>query len=829
MKKVKKIEEIQPIASVDKRGLLVTKNADIGVAFEITFPEIFCCSQHQYETSFSTLLQAVKNLGEGFLVHKQDFFIEEKYEPNLEYNFSNDYIITQNELNFKDRPFIRHKAFIYVLLPSSNPLKRDSLASAIFRRHLVPKELFDENVIADFWQKIKSFQSTVNQSKLLTIQLLKPDEFLGTKSKAGLLNHYFSLAFDDCNLYDLSSEDGVFRIGNKNCYTFVINDLEQYPHELPPIVSFRDYSTDRTKMPASYGLAFGLNLQCNHVYNQLFYIPRQSELKTKLMNDSKKAFSFSRWSRDNTYSVEQKTLLVDALTSGESMAVYAHFNIQVFHESKTVAEQYKNEVSSAIQNTGFIAKMATGYAEALYWSCIPGNAVEIGKDNLATCLVDNALALWNLETNYKQSVYQNGGMLLTDRFGIPRLVDLFFEPLKKKLIFNRNFTVIGPSGSGKSFTMNNLFYYLLMGGTHITIIDIGHSYKRLCEILNGKYLTHSIENPIQLNPFYREQIGATDDKLEQEFKQVLVDLLAVLYKNSGDVIQKSEEVTLLSMVTEYYKFLSKNKAIFPCFDSFYEFVKTDYLTAFIALGGRNGKEFDLEQFLFVLKPFYKDGEYDYLLNAKDIVDYSQEPFVVYELDAIKDDPILLPVITLVITNTYVTKLMGVTGRLKMLVIEEAWRAVSNQFFANFLLWAFKTVRKHFGSLGVVTQEIEDLKKSEIIKDAIIQNTDIKLLLDLRNYKNEQELVLQMFKLSEEHLPQLFSINKRLPIQRGNFNEIAIKLGPELKVYGVEVSPQAYALFTTEPTEVEKIKAIASEKSISQKDAAILWAEQNLTD
>lgn len=828
MAKVRTVEEIQPIATINDKGIIFTKNADLAVAFEITFPEIFCVSEHNYQLCFDALLQGVKNLGEGYLVHKQDFFIEDKYEPDLSYNTSNDFIISKNELQFKDRSFINHKAFIYVILPSSNPLKRDSLSSAIFRRHLVQKGIFDTETITLFWQKVKSFQSALNQSKILTTKQLKREDFAGNKKTEGLLNYYFSLAFDDKNLYDLSSNDGVFMVGNKQSYTFVINDLEQYPHELPSVVSYRDYSTDRTKMPASYGLAFGLNLQFNHVYNQILYIPKQNDLKTKMMADAKKAFSFSRWSRDNTFSVEQKTLMVDTLTTGASMAVYAHFNIQIFHKSKQMLEQYKNEVSSAIQNTGFITKMATTHAEQLYWSCIPGNAVELGKDNFATCLLDNALALWNVETNYRKSQWQNGGMLLTDRFGTPRIVDLFFEPLKRKQIFNRNFTVIGPSGSGKSFTMNNMIYYLLMNGSHITIIDIGHSYKRLTEILGGKYLTHSTENPIRLNPFYME-FNPLDDrvKLEQEFKQVIVDLLSVLYKNSGDAITKSEEVTLLAMVTEYYKFLQKQPTIYPCFDTFYEYIRDNFKQIFEELGGRNGKEFDLEQFLYVLQPFYADGEYGYLLNSKENVDFSQEPFVVYELDNIKDDPILLPVITLVITNTYVTKLMGVKGTLKMLVIEEAWRAVSNHFFANFLLWAFKTVRKHFGALGVVTQEIEDLKKSEIIKDAIIQNTDIKILLDLRNYKNEQDFVLQMFKLSDEHLPQIFSINKRLPIQRGNFNELAIKLGSELKVYGVEVSPYAYALYTTEPTEVDKIKAIAEERNISQKDAAILWAEQTL--
>jgi hypothetical protein len=203
MAKVKSIEEIQPIASVDSKGIIYTKNADLVVAFELNFPEIFCIAEHQYQLCFETLLQAVKNLGEGYLIHKQYFFIEDKYEPDLSYNTQNDFILTQNELKFKDRPFNNHKAYLYVILPSSNPLKRDSLASAIFRRHLVPKQMTDTDTINEFWQKVKSFQSALNQSKILTIKQLKREDFAGSKKTEGLLNYYFSLAFDDKNLYDL--------------------------------------------------------------------------------------------------------------------------------------------------------------------------------------------------------------------------------------------------------------------------------------------------------------------------------------------------------------------------------------------------------------------------------------------------------------------------------------------------------------------------------------------------------------------------------------------------------------------------------------------------
>ena len=549
-----------------------------------------------------------------------------------------------------------------------------------------------------------------------------------------------------------------------------------------------------------------------------------------MQGEIKRHFAFSAYSSDNAFSVRQKTDFLDTLKGEATLAVLVHYNIQTFNNSSEQLEEQKDIVSAAIQSTGFISKVATTYGEQLYWSCIPGNTAELGNDMLATVFLDNAVALWNLETDYKQSPYQNSGILMTDRFGSPRLVDIFHQPMKDNLISNRNFVVVGPSGSGKSFTMNNMLYYLLSSRAHVTIVDIGHSYKRMGEIMGARYITHSETEPIRLNPFYFkvDEYGFDRGKvseLKEEFKQVITQILFILYKKDGDTISKAEEVTIFNMVTEYYNYLDRRRNIRPCFNSFYDYAKDVYPDHFEKTGGRNGVEFDLDAFYYVLRPFYKGGQYDYLLNAEDDIDYSEEPFVIYELDNIKDHPILLPVVTLMITNTYVTKLFGLRGVLKILVIEEAWRAVSSDFFATFLLWAFKTARKHFGAIGVVTQEIEDLLKSPIIKDAIVQNTDIKILMDLSRYLQQAEDVLKLFKINQANLPQIFSINKSMVgNDRGQFRELALILGNTCKVYGVEVSKYGAALFTTEPTEVDEIKRLAAEKEISQMDAALEWAE-----
>lgn len=837
MSKVKKIEDIFPILSIDSNGLIVTKNADLAIVFEVDYPEIFLLTDQKYYNCFDKLMQGVKNLGEGFLLHKQDFFIEDFYTPDDSYNESNDFVIKQNELNFKDRPFTNHKAFIYLIYPSSNPLKRDSMASAIFRKQLTPKHITQDKTIKMFNEKVKTFQQTINQSKTIKLNVLDRDRITGTKEVCGLLNYYFSLSFKDNNLYDISIENNYFNVGGKFTSTFVINDLEQFPEEINPVLRYDDYSTETTTINVSTGLKFGLNLPFNHIYNQILYVPKQTDETTKLSAEINRHKSFSSVSQHNEYSEKNKKEFINALKS--TLAVKAHFNIQVFHKSQETLDEYNDTVSATIQNAGFISKRATTYAEQLYWSCIPANSVELGIDNFATMLLDNAISLWNLESNYKESPFQKNGILLTDRFGNPRIVDLFFKPLQEKKIFNRNFTVVGPSGSGKSFSMNNMIFYLLKGGAHITIVDIGHSYKRLGQLLGAKYVEHSENNPISLNPFYIELSTLKDDNAEVilDFKKTIAQIILILFKDNSDSVAKTESVTIDTMVNRYYKFIYENNSTYkkgtpeyvrPCFNSFFDFAKNIFPKIFEDEGGRDKEEFDLTKFLYVLKPFYKGGEYDYLLNGKEDEDLSKHPFVIYELDNIKDHPILLPVVTLMITNTYVSKLFGVKGALKMLIIEEAWRAVSSDFFANFLLWAFKTARKHLGSIGVVTQEIDDLLKSNIIKDAIVQNTDIKLIFDLKKYVNEIDTVLSLFKIRANSIPQIFSINRgSLNPNRRKFNEVAVLLGEECKVYGIEVSKFGYSLFTTEGTETETIKTIAADNNMSLLEASMEYASKHL--
>lgn len=344
---------------------------------------------------------------------------------------------------------------------------------------------------------------------------------------------------------------------------------------------------------------------------------------------------------------------------------------------------------------------------------------------------EQAACFLNQETGYRTSLSPMG-IRLGDRLtGKPVHVDISDEPIKIGICTNRNKFILGPSGSGKSFFTNHMVRSYYEQGTHIVLVDVGHSYKGLCDMVNGYYFTYSEDNPIRFNPFF---IGE-GDSLDTEKKESIKTLLLALWKKDDEEFKRSEYVALSNAIGSYYALLETNSSLFPCFDTFYEFLRDHYVD--VLKGDRvKEKDFDIDNFLYVLRPYYAGGEFDYLLNATENLNLLQERFIVFELDQIKDHPILFPVVTIIIMEVFINKMRKMKGIRKMILIEEAWKALMKEGFAEYIRYLFKTVRKFFGEAIVVTQEVEDIISSPVVKQAIINNSDCKILLDQSKYQNK---------------------------------------------------------------------------------------------
>lgn len=410
---------------------------------------------------------------------------------------------------------------------------------------------------------------------------------------------------------------------------------------------------------------------------------------------------------------------------------------------------------------------------------------------------------------------------MADRIsGKPLHIDISDLPMRKGVTTNRNKFVLGPSGSGKSFFMNHLVRQYYEQGTHVVLVDTGNSYQGLCEMINRKtggkdgiYYTYTDESPISFNPFFTE-----DKVFDIEKRESIKTLLLTLWKKDNEPATRAEEVALSNAVSLYIGKLKEESDIVPCFNTFYEFVGTEYRKVLEEKKVRE-KDFDIDGFLNVLEPYYKGGEYDYLLNSDKELDLLHKRFIVFEIDSIKDHPILFPVTTIIIMELFINKMRRLKGIRKMIVIEEAWKAIASANMASYIKYLYKTVRKFFGEAVVVTQEVEDIISSAIVKDSIINNSDCKILLDQRKFMNKFEQIQSLLGLTEKEKSQILSINQSNDPSR-LYKEVWIGLGgTQSAVYATEVSTQEYLAYTTEESEKLEVRALA-EKLGGDMEAAI---------
>ncbi|GAA3772925.1 hypothetical protein GCM10022423_29160 [Flavobacterium ginsengiterrae] len=487
----------------------------------------------------------------------------------------------------------------------------------------------------------------------------------------------------------------------------------------------------------------------------------------------------------------------------QRLPVKAHFNVLAWTSEKEELKDIKNKVSSALAQMDAAAKQETVGAPQIYWAGIPGNAADFPMNDAFDTFTEQAVCFLNMETGYRSSL-SPCGIRLGDRLtGKPVHVDISDEPVKMGICTNRNKFVLGPSGSGKSFFTNHMVRSYYEQGTHIVLVDVGHSYKGLCDMVNGYYFTYDEKNPIRFNPFY---IGE-GDSLDTEKKESIKTLLLALWKKDDETFNRSEYVALSNALQLYFEKLDKDESIFPCFNTFYEFLKQEFVTV---LQGDNvkDKDFDVNNFLYVLRPYYSGGEFDYLLNATENLDLLKERFIVFELDNIKDHPILFPVVTIIIMEVFISKMRKLKGIRKMILIEEAWKAIAKEGMSEYIKYLFKTVRKFFGEAIVVTQEVEDIISSPVVKQAIINNSDCKILLDQSKYQNKFDQIQELLGLTDKEKALVLSVNKANDPSK-KYKEVFISLGGMLsKVYRTEVSLEEYLAYTTEQSEKVKMNAYA---------------------
>ena len=607
------------------------------------------------------------------ILHKQDIFITEKYEPDIRRDELS-FLSRSFERHFNERPYLHHTCYLFLTKTTKERSRQQSNWNTLCRGFLVPKEIRDKETVERFMEAVGQFESIVNDSGLVRLERLTTEEITGTENEPGIIERYLTLSADGTTmLQDMQLNPDEMRIGDKRLCLHTLSDLDDLPGKVRTDGRYERLSTDRSDCRLSYAAPVGVMLPCDHIYNQWIFIDDSNENLSRFEKMAKNMQSLSRYSRSNQINKEWLDEYLNEAHTNGLQSVRCHCNIIAWAENGDELRRVKNDVGSALALMECTPHHNTTDLPALYWAGIPGNEADFPAEETFYTFTGQALCFFTAETCYRNSLSPFGIRMVDRLTGKPVFLDISDLPMKKGVVTNRNKFILGPSGSGKSFFTNHLVRQYWEQGTHILLVDTGNSYKGLCDLIHQKtrgddgiYFTYKENDPISFNPFFTE-----DYQYDIEKRDSIKTLILTLWKRENEPPRRSEEVALSNAVSLYIEKIKKNRKIKPNFNSFYDFVRKDYRKILADKNVRE-KDFDVDGFLNVLEPYYKNGEYGYLLNSDKELDLLNKRFIVFELDVVKDNPILFPVVTIIIMETFINKMRRLQGIRKMILIEEAW-------------------------------------------------------------------------------------------------------------------------------------------------------------
>ncbi|MCD7969109.1 MAG: TraG family conjugative transposon ATPase [Alistipes sp.] len=810
-----------PLLAVEN-GCIVSKQGEITVAFKVDLAEIFTKDHDDFEALHAVWCKAIRLLPHYTIVAKQDWFTADNYEPNLKGDAN--YLTRSFELNFSERPFLSHECYLFVTKTTKERSRGKSINNSLCHSYILHKSLPDQDIIDAFMDAVGQFESILNDSGHLKLHRLNENDIIGEPG-TGIIDKYFSLSGKtNRTLKDVRIDPGSMRVGDNILSLHTLTDVDDLPEVVYTDSRFEKLSTDRSDCRLSFASPVGLLLSCNHIYNQVIFIDDHEQTLKMFEKRARNMNSLSNYSRANSVNREWIDLYLDEAHTSNKLSVRSYFGVLAWSDDPVKLKKIKNDVGSQLAAMGCTPRHNTVDLPTHFWAGIPGNAGDYPYEDSFYTFLEQGACFFTGETNYRSSPSPFGIKMVDRITGIPLHLDISDLPMKMGLTTNRNKVIFGPSGSGKSFFTNHLSRQYYDQGSHILIVDRGNSYRGLCDFINrrtkgkdGIYMTYTEENPISFNPFYSDQRIYSINK-----RETIVALLMTLWKREDEPPTRAEEVNLANAVNMYLNYLQNDRSVHPCFNTFYEFLSNDFRIVLKRKKVRQ-KDFDIETLINVLEPYYKGGQYDYLLNNMSETDLINKRFIVFELDEIGEHSILLPVVTLVIMETFIEKLHTLKGVRKMILIEECWKAITSAGMSEFIRYLYKTVRKHFGEAVIVTQEVDDIVDSPIVKETIINNADCKILLDQRKYMNKFDAIQSLLGITDKQKSQIMSINQANDPNR-IYKEVWIGLGgTHSAVYATEVSPQEYCMYTTEQNEKMEVQ-----NAIEKHDGDIERALREIT-
>lgn len=837
-KRAKIFKEIYfSVEDIDSVGVLYTKTGEFSAILAMQNPvQKYCADINEYGSFSNLMTSLMATLGEGYAIHKQDILTRKNFhscdEGNKEF-LSRSYFKYFEGREYKD-------CTTYITITQEN--KKSRLFS------------YDGKKWKDFLVKVGKVRDQLRDRGINS-------KFLTAKEAKFFVDQYLSQDYtsEHVSLNNFKVGEEQIGVGERKFKIYSLVDVDSVV--LPTLIRpYTNIEVNNICMPVDLlALIDNVPEAKSVVFNQVIFLPSQKQEMSKLAKKKNRHSSLPNPS--NQIAVDDITRVEELVARESKQLVHCHFNLVVTVDKDVDIQKCTNYLENAFGRIGIqISQRAYNQLE-LFVGSFPGNCYSMNKDYDRFLTLGDAAGCLMYKEKLPKSEDTPLKVYYTDRQGVPVAIDISGKEGKKKLTDNSNFFCLGPSGSGKSFHMNSVVRQLWEQNTDVVMVDTGNSYEGLCEYVGGKYISYTEEHPITMNPFKIQR-----QELNVEKMDFLKNLVMLIWKGNAAVPSKIEELLIEQVIKEYYeayfmgfkgysktqiealhkKFLietategkptdtnedveeriwskikdmeDRRKALVVdelSFNSFFEYstARLPYICSENRITG-----IDMSSYNFSMSEFYRGGTYERTLNENIDSSLFDETFIVFEIDTIKDNKTLFPLVTLIIMDVFIQK-MRIKKNRKVLVIEEAWKAVASPMMAEYIKYLYKTARKFWAMVGVVTQELQDIIGSPIVKEAIINNSDITILLDQGKFKERFDDIKAVLGLTDVECSKIFTIN-RLENKEGRsfFREVFIRRGLVSDVYGVEEPRECYMTYTTERAEKEALKLYKEELRCSHQKA-----------
>ena len=826
----KELIDVCPIKQIED-GKMINGTKDISVGFDVILPEIFTLSDsdaEQMEEGFQSIL---RSLPAGSILHKQDYIYSKVYQND---ETIENFIHQSTVDSYLERPVLYHRSKIFITFCDQYLVDKPKSLSQVFNSISLFKNPFS-NITEERMEMIEDRSKSVLHSlnSIKHCVATRMDNYALAASLYDYLNQsYDKPAAPDKSIKEkivspisFDKKTGLMMAGDKfvSVISLVNEGKELSSMKRAKITQSSVYNkpfhfSHDIQKHASLVYPLGIGFAADHILNTTIQIVENSKMKFNLMVEQRKLGTFATFGHSGAISKRNELKkYTETIDEHGYQSCLCHVDVIIRAESKETLIKYNDLALSHFDYMNNSKSVIENFeSEALFFLSCPGNT-NWNYRQLKT-VTANAVMYLHKETHYLNA---DGGMLVADRFGTP--VNLQFRGKNQR---GAHKLILGPTGSGKSYFLNEYINQLLFVGTHVLIIDVGRSYERLCELNNGIFYDSGNSDLLSFNIFLCKQdkygnyiyIDASEDEDKDRQVNFVLTCLLHLIKRSEEA--STTEVTILqNSITMFYDYVNENK-LFPDFTLYYNWMINDFKDTKKYIEDEYDKYFDLKAFKINLERFTEGKTDGKLLNAKRNMDLTNERLVVFEARAILKNSVIFPLFCLIVMDLFSKKITTLPRNVpKELINDEALDFLTDSKMGPFLGFQYRTARKMGAGISLATQNVEFIEKlAPIVVSSITVNTSTYIILSHKGFEALYPKMQSILSFTDNDIEILDSL------QDGeNYREEFIKVGNIAKAYRIGISEMANAVYSTTPDVVAKIDKLYRERK-NYKAAVIQYIE-----